>query len=135
MSTKSWKEGDTAHVVIKNPLNTRQLVLRQVVLENAIHKGVWRVSWDDVDDDANVHSVDIALQESKLHDSAEDPIQEITTEFATDLLNEHREWFQEVRPDSDQDVKSEESQGKCPDCGNTENLEWDSILHHHRYLL
>lgn len=99
MSTKPWKEGDTAHVVIKNPLNPCQLVLRQVVLENEIHRGVWRVSWDDVDDDANVHSVDIALQESKLYDSAEDAIQEITTEFATDLLNEHRKWFHEVRPD------------------------------------
>ena len=96
MSTKPWKEGDTAYVIIKNPLNLRQLVLRQVVLENEIHKGVWRVSWDDVDDDANIHSVDIALQESKLHDSAEDAIQEITTEFATDLLNENLEWQNEI---------------------------------------
>lgn len=101
MDKKIWKEGDTAHVVIKNPLNPLQFILRQVVLESEIHKGVWRVSWDDVDDDADIRSVDIALQENKLHDSAEDAIQEITTEFVTDLLNENREWFQEVRPDRD----------------------------------
>ena len=101
MSTKSWREGDTAHVVIKNPLNPLQFVLRQVVLENEIHKGVWRVSWDDVDDDADIRSVDTALQENKLHDNAEDAIQEFTTEFVADLLSENLIWLKEVRQDED----------------------------------
>jgi len=99
MSTKSWKKGDIAHVVIKHPLNPCQLILRQIVLENEIHKGVWRVAWHDVDDEANLHSVDIAIQENALHRSAEDALQEAASVFVAALLNENRKWFHEVRPD------------------------------------
>lgn len=99
MSTKSWKEGDTAHIVIKSSLNPGQIILRQVMLESELYKGVWRVTWHDVDDDANIHSVDTAIQENALHRSAEDALQEAASVFVAALLNENRKWFHEVRPD------------------------------------
>ena len=99
MNKKIWKDGDIAHVVIKSPLNPPQIVLRQVELESELYKGVWRISWEDVDDAANIHSVDTAIQEDALHRSAEDALQEATSVFVATLLNENRKWFHEVRPD------------------------------------
>ena len=92
----TWHKGDEAHIVIRKPNDCLHTVLRQVKLDDKLHEGVWRVQYDDIADDAEIESVDIAIEEHKLHKTAEEAIQEYVSEIVTDLLNENRDWYQEI---------------------------------------
>lgn len=101
MSKTTWKKGDEAYIVTQKPDDCLHTVLRQVVLDDKLHDGVWRVQYDDIADDAEIESVDIAIEESKLHKTAEEAIQEYVSEIVADLLNEHQEWYQETKTEKD----------------------------------
>ena len=96
MNKTTWKKGDEAHIVIREPDDCLHTVLRQVTLDDKLHEGVWRVRYDDIADDAEIESVDIAIEEHKLHATADEAIQEYVSEIVTDLLNENRDWYQEI---------------------------------------
>lgn len=101
MSKETWHSRDKAHIVIRKPDDCLHTVLRQVTLNEKLHDGVWRVQYDDIADDAEIESVDIAIEESKLHKTAEEAIQEYVSEIVADLLNEHQEWYQEITEENE----------------------------------
>ena len=101
MSKETWHTGDKAHIIIRKPDDCLRTVLRQVILSDKLYDGVWRVRYDDIADDAEIESVDIAIEESKLHKTAEEAIQEYVSEIVADLLNEHQEWYQETKMEKD----------------------------------
>lgn len=101
MNKATWHNGDEAYIVIRKPDDCLHTVLRQVILDEKLHDGVRRVRYDDIADDAEIESVDIAIEESKLHKTAEEAIQEYVSEIVADLLNEHQEWYQETKPEED----------------------------------
>lgn len=96
MNKSTWHTGDEAHIIIRKPDDCLHIVLRQVLLSDKLHDGVWRVRYDDIADDAEIESVDIAIEEHKLHATADEAIQEYVSEIVTDLLNENRDWYQEI---------------------------------------
>lgn len=101
MSKETWHSCDEAYIVTRKPDDCLHTVLRQVVLDDKLHNGVWRVQYDDIADDAEIESVDIAIEESRLHKTAEEAIQEYVSEIVADLLNEHQEWYQEIKTEKD----------------------------------
>ena len=101
MNKVTWHNGDEAYIVIRKPDDCLHTVLRQVTLDEKLHDGVRRVRYDDIADDAEIESVDIAIEESRLHKTAEEAIQEYVSEVVADLLNEHREWYQETKLEKD----------------------------------
>ena len=101
MSKATWHQGDEAYIIIRKPGNCSYTVLRQVILDEKLHDGVRRVRYDDIADDAEIESVDIAIEESRLHKTAEEAIQEYVSEIVADLLNEHQEWYQETKLEKD----------------------------------
>ena len=101
MSKEIWHNGDEAYIVTRKPDDCLHTVLRQVTLDGRLHDGVRRVRYDDIADDAEIESVDIAIEESRLHKTAEEAIQEYVSEIVTDLLNEHQEWYQETKSEEE----------------------------------
>ena len=101
MNKATWHTGDEAHIIIRKPDDCLHAVLRQVTLSDKLYDGVRRVQYDDIADDAEIESVDIAIEESKLHKTAEEAIQEYVSEIVADLLNEHQEWYQETKLEKD----------------------------------
>ena len=101
MSKETWHSRDEAYIVTRKPDDCLHTVLRQVVLDDKLHNGVWRVQYDDIADDAEIKSVDIAIEENRLHKTAEEAIQEYISEIVADLLNEHQEWYQETKLEKD----------------------------------
>ena len=99
MNKETWHTGDEAYIVIRKPDDCLHTVLRQVTLSDKLYDGVRRVRYDVIADDAEIESVDIAIEESKLYKTAEEAIQEYVSEVVADLMNEHQEWYQEIQPE------------------------------------
>ena len=96
MSKATWKQGDEAYVTMRKPGDCLHTVLRQVTLYEKLYEGVWRVRSDEIDDDAEITDVDVAIEEHRLYKTEEEAIQAYTAEIVTDLVNENREWYQEI---------------------------------------
>ena len=96
MNKSTWSKGDEAHITIRKPDDCLHTVLRQVTLDEKLHEGVWRVKFDEIDDDADIMGMDIAIEENRLYKTSEEAIQAYVAEIVTDLLNENQEWYQQI---------------------------------------
>jgi len=101
MNKATWHKGDEAYITTRRPDDCLHTVLRQGTLDEKLHDGVWRMRYDDIADDAEIESVDIAIEENRLHKTAEEAIQEYVSEIVADLLNELQEWYQETKLEKD----------------------------------
>lgn len=96
-----WKTGMTAFVVLDQPCEKPPKVIREVELIDNLGKGVWRGRWDDIADDAEIESCDLAFSERDLHATMEGALHEIITDLTAEILNENREWYQETKLEKD----------------------------------
>ena len=91
-----WKTGMTAFVVIDQTPEQPNKVIREVELIDNLGKGVWRGRWDDIADDAEIESCDLAFSERDLHATQEGAMHEIITETMAEVLNENRDWYVQI---------------------------------------
>ena len=96
-----WATGMTAFVVLDVHPNQPNKVIREVELIDNLGKGVWRGRWDDIADDAEIASCDLAFAERDLHTTMEGALHEIITDFTAEILNENREWYQQTKLEKD----------------------------------
>jgi len=94
-----WATGMTAFVALNVHPNLPNSVIREVKLIDNLGKGVWRGRWDDIADDAEIKSFDLAFSERDLHATMEGALHEIITDFTAEILNENREWYQKTHED------------------------------------
>lgn len=91
----------TAFVVLDVHPNQPNKVIREVELIDNLGKGVWRGRWDDIADDAEITSCDLAFAERDLHVTMEGALHEVITDLTAEILNENREWYQQTKLEKD----------------------------------
>jgi hypothetical protein len=96
-----WAIGMTAFVVLDVHPNQPNKVIREVELIDNLGKGVWRGRWDEIADDAEIKSCDLAFYERDLSPTMEGALHEIITDLTAEILNENREWYQQTKLEKD----------------------------------
>ena len=97
MYKKEWKQCDSAFVIIKkDTLFPNQVVIREAELIHKTTRGLWRIRFDDIADDADIKSVSTTIPERFLFTNLDDALSAAADDFVAELMNEFQNWVDET---------------------------------------